>query len=533
LGALRQAVSNPAAKTLANAQAPESAPSTHLANSGKSAKLEAASGATVTAVTPATAGNLPAAIPAPGIPSPVASAPEAQPRTRLTDFSTETGAGFTRDSVNPHSSRLGDPGEATETTNPTGNQTTAAAGTPPPTPLRGAPSRDDFDRTEASVPGQTESWAAGEEAPSPGGVRSQADEPIQALAQSQMQTQPGSRGLEVIAAPGIASPVAKAPKAQPQTRLTDLSPESPAGFTRDFVNPHSLRLDGSGADAGSTSTAGSWAAKTVANEDVNRGSTAAKAGASQPGQSPAVPPVAEERGPARGEPTSEQATLRLAHGADIGVAAAPENRSPKARLTSPATDASILAPDPAGVRVAMSAPNDGAGSSAGAASGQAARETFAALDAQAAPALPTWIHAGAQRAEAGFRDPALGWVGVRADLGADGVHASLVPGSADAAQALGGHLAGLNSYLAEQHTPVETLTLAAPEGRWAGSVGDQGVNQGMNQGQGGFSEPQANPPPMAPNPSAAATAEVSVQTGGPDVDVPAARPGGMHISVIA
>jgi hypothetical protein len=128
-------------------------------------------------------------------------------------------------------------------------------------------------------------------------------------------------------------------------------------------------------------------------------------------------------------------------------------------------------------------------------------------------------------------------------MGTGGVHASLVPGSADAAQALGGHLAGLNSFLAEQHTPVETLTLAAPEGRWAGPLGDQGTGQGMNQGlnqgadqntgQGAFSEPRSNPPPAAPDLAAATTSEVSAQTGRPDAMDPPARLGGIHISVIA
>jgi hypothetical protein len=191
----------------------------------------------------------------------------------------------------------------------------------------------------------------------------------------------------------------------------------------------------------------------------------------------------------------------------------------------------------------VSSATDSAGSSTSGTPGPASRETFAALDAGSAGGTPTWIHAGAQRAEAGFQDPALGWVGVRADVGAGGVHAALVPGSADAAQALGGHLAGLNSYLAEQHTPVETLTLAAPEGRWAGPAGNQGTSQGMDQGsnqgagqnagQGGFSEPQSNPPLTAPNLTATAIPEVSAQTGSLDADVPAARPGGEHISVIA
>jgi hypothetical protein len=279
------------------------------------------------------------------------------------------------------------------------------------------------------------------------------------------------------------------------------------------------------------------------SEEANRGSVDDQVGASQLGKFPAVPSIPGKPGMASGGRSSTQGTLRLAHGAGAGEPTGNGNRLLEGQPTGQALDASALARDPAGARAATSAVSDTSGNSAGATAGSATRETFAALDAGTAPGTPTWIHAGTQRAEAGFQDPALGWVGVRADMGAGGVHASLVPGSADAAQALGGHLAGLNSFLVEQHTPVETLTLAAPWGRWAGPLGDQetsqGTNQGLNQGanqntgQGAFSEPQSNPPPAAPDLAAAAIPEVSAQTGRPDAMVPTARPGGVHISVIA
>jgi hypothetical protein len=120
----------------------------------------------------------------------------------------------------------------------------------------------------------------------------------------------------------------------------------------------------------------------------------------------------------------------------------------------------------------------------------AQQEPFAALDAGVAMGTPSWVHAGGRQAEAGFEDPALGWVGVRADLSAGGVHAAVVSGSAEAAQALSGHLAGLSTYLAENHTPVATLTMAAHGDtgndaglrQGAGQSGDQGLQQGMNQG---------------------------------------------------
>jgi hypothetical protein len=117
------------------------------------------------------------------------------------------------------------------------------------------------------------------------------------------------------------------------------------------------------------------------------------------------------------------------------------------------------------------------------------QETFAALDAGTAVGTPSWIHAGGRQAEAGFEDPALGWVGVRADLSRGSVHAALIPGSTEAAQALSGHLAGLRAYLQEQQTPVATLTMAAP-----GTSGmEAGVDQSMQQsaGQHGDQNPAA------------------------------------------
>lgn len=109
------------------------------------------------------------------------------------------------------------------------------------------------------------------------------------------------------------------------------------------------------------------------------------------------------------------------------------------------------------------------------------RETFAALDAEPAAGAPSWIHAGARQAEAGFQDPALGWVGVRADLSGGGVDASIVPGSAEAAQSLSGHLAGLNAHLAAEQIPVDSLRMAhTPESGYSGA--NQGANQGAMQG---------------------------------------------------
>jgi hypothetical protein len=110
-------------------------------------------------------------------------------------------------------------------------------------------------------------------------------------------------------------------------------------------------------------------------------------------------------------------------------------------------------------------------------------QTFAAMDASAAPGRQAWVHTGAQQAEAGFQDPALGWVGVRADSNGSGIHAELLAGSADAATALSSHMAGLNEFLNEHRTPVETLTLSTAGGGTE-SANDRGAGGGMQQGTG-------------------------------------------------
>jgi hypothetical protein len=108
---------------------------------------------------------------------------------------------------------------------------------------------------------------------------------------------------------------------------------------------------------------------------------------------------------------------------------------------------------------------------------------------------------------------------------------------------LGGHLAGLNSYLAEQHTPVETLTLAAPENREAGLGAGQDMNQGMSQGfnqgesphagQGAGAESPTNSVPGVSSTSVAASQEVSAEIGRIDGKTYDAGTGSVHISVMA
>jgi hypothetical protein len=171
-----------------------------------------------------------------------------------------------------------------------------------------------------------------------------------------------------------------------------------------------------------------------------------------------------------------------------------------------------------------------------------AREPFAAIDAATRPDPPNWVHLGSRRAEAEFQDPSLGWIGVRADGSAGQVHATLMPRSSDAAQELGGHMAGLNDYLADVHTPVQSLHIALPEAREAGSSSEreqaqqmgQGSNQGMSQNahQDGSSAAPRNSQPAIPVASDAIHLEAQASLG--NLSPPAASEfSGLHISVMA
>jgi hypothetical protein len=189
---------------------------------------------------------------------------------------------------------------------------------------------------------------------------------------------------------------------------------------------------------------------------------------------------------------------------------------------------SPLRPDPGGAMGSGGGPGDGSGTGS-------TRETFAALDADSGPGMTGWIHAGIHAAEAGFEDPALGWVGVKADLGAGGVHAAVVPGTAEAVAALSGHMAGLNAYLAEHRTPVESLTLASPDGRGTDGSISQGMQQdgGHDAGRGDSSAPSKHAGQSALPVSGTASREASFQGSTMSEFSRSARPAGTYISVMA
>jgi hypothetical protein len=164
--------------------------------------------------------------------------------------------------------------------------------------------------------------------------------------------------------------------------------------------------------------------------------------------------------------------------------------------------------------------------------GDSAQQAFAALDAGTGVGNPGWIHAGARRAEAGFQDPALGWIGVRAEMGAGGVHASLVPASAEAAQVLGGHMAGLNHYLAQEGSPVETLTMASLDSGGAGARAGEGSAQQQAGGSGSQRSGEQGQASDQPSLSPPATREISFPSSGPAAFPVSAQSSGYHISVM-
>jgi len=159
-------------------------------------------------------------------------------------------------------------------------------------------------------------------------------------------------------------------------------------------------------------------------------------------------------------------------------------------------------------------------------------DPFNALDA-AHFAPHAWIRAGAHQAEAGYLDPALGWVSVRAEAATNGVHAALVPASGEAAQVLGSHLAGLNAYLSEHQREPATVTMSAPQDGRDGS----GIGPGDHAGQGDSARQESAHNRQALNEKASVwSARVSQH---PPVatseatSVPALAQGGKYISVVA
>jgi hypothetical protein len=228
------------------------------------------------------------------------------------------------------------------------------------------------------------------------------------------------------------------------------------------------------------------------------GSTASLHGAAIPSsRRPDAPAIEGTPAPAMSRPAAAEATVHQTPAEDRATALQHGSSTQVNHAAAAIQDGSnpALERNPAGERGLGAPASNQTGEVSGAGARTNTQETFSALDAEPAQGASTWIHAGPQHAEAGFQDPSLGWVGVRADLGGSGIHAALVPGSGEAAQVLGSQMAGLNAYLTEHHTPVETLTLASAGSHGNDSLMEQGSNQSPQQGSGQGSGQDSNADP--------------------------------------
>ena len=251
----------------------------------------------------------------------------------------------------------------------------------------------------------------------------------------------------------------------------------------------------------------------------------------------ALNPVAEKANPAGGGQFTAKVTVQTAHGNSAGDGSQPAMHVVLTQQAGAGLEVAGMARVQASAEGTASVITEHASGSVGVARGTSAGETFAAMDAGREVGTPGWVHAGGRTAEAGFQDPALGWVGVRADLSAGNVHAALMPGSAEAAQTLSGHLAGLNSYLAEQHTPVASLTMAAASGSEVETGTGRNLHQGAGQNLGQDAERNtATQSQSTPQPGAATIPAAAAQAPGTsefDGVVPMGEMRGRHISVMA
>jgi hypothetical protein len=164
-----------------------------------------------------------------------------------------------------------------------------------------------------------------------------------------------------------------------------------------------------------------------------------------------------------------------------------------------------------------------------------ASEVFGAIDDRG-PTLQ-WTLAGSRRAEAGFQDESLGWVSVRAQAGAGGIHAVVIPASDAAGQVLNMHLAGLNARMTPQYEHLNPVTLASPEAglnSWdaaehSAQHHDREGNQSeAQQSQENCQSPQIDTVQHVSSPML----RVAIGSVGASVITAGKNPGEQHVSVI-
>jgi len=131
------------------------------------------------------------------------------------------------------------------------------------------------------------------------------------------------------------------------------------------------------------------------------------------------------------------------------------------------------------------------------------QSTFAALDAATQPPSTVFTHAGARHAEAGYLDPSLGWVGVRAEVSGGALHAAVVPASSQAADVLGAHLPALHAYVSQQHGLESTIDMSWQHDANTGSGFQQSSQQDRHSSAGEDAKGSipGSPPASAAQPS--------------------------------
>lgn len=237
----------------------------------------------------------------------------------------------------------------------------------------------------------------------------------------------------------------------------------------------------------------------------------------------------------RGAATNANAERIVGHSQISVSAVAQQQHVQSTAVTGSENLNPALAHDPSGTSGLVNRQDNGIQVSAAAGTGTSVGDTFNALDAESGTPATTWVHASARHAEAGYLDPSLGWVSVRADATSGGVHAALVPGSAEAAQTMGTQLPGLHQFLAEQHGTQATVTIAAPETQHSGAGLDgNSMGQSNTQDQGNRQQSSSGSQPVPETGSwARNTQRTSTETSVQAVPVNSGMRTNGHISLIA
>ena len=158
---------------------------------------------------------------------------------------------------------------------------------------------------------------------------------------------------------------------------------------------------------------------------------------------------------------------------------------------------------------------------------EAETEPFQALDAAGNRGGQfSWTRAGAHEAEAGFNDPVLGWVSVRAEPRGGGVQAAVLAASPESAWTLRGEMSGVQAHLAERQISVQSVSV--------GTDGGTGMAWNGSSGEGSHSRDQGQAAPTQSNSTGWTWSGGKQELAATETEraaVPALSGSGRHISV--